>query len=81
MSAIGPKQTCGQPYLTGKTVGASRWWMTAPQSTQSRKWYAKKTWAEIWAMRAEELRADDVELDEHADVFNLSENHKTMEMK
>jgi hypothetical protein len=41
----------------------------------------KKTWAEIWAMRAEELRADDVELDEHADVFNLSENHKTMEMK
>jgi hypothetical protein len=55
--------------------------MTAPQSTQSRKWYAKKTWAEIWAMRAEELRADDVELDEHADVFNLSENHKTMEMK
>jgi hypothetical protein len=35
----------------------------------------KKTWNEIWAMRAEELRArDDVELDEYADQFNLSDN-------
>ena len=31
-----------------------------------------RTWADIWAMRAEELRGQDVELDEFADDFNLS---------
>ena len=39
-----------------------------------------KTWNEIWAMRAEELRErDDVELPEHFDDFNL--NNKPLEME
>jgi hypothetical protein len=42
----------------------------------------KKTWNEIWAMRTEELRADDAGLDEYADEFALSGNKpNTMEMK
>jgi hypothetical protein len=40
-----------------------------------------RTWDDIWKERADELRADDVELDEHADEFNLSATKNTMEMK
>jgi hypothetical protein len=39
-----------------------------------------KTYAEIWKMHAEELRAQDVELDEGADEF-LSSNTNTLEMR
>jgi phage terminase large subunit len=39
-----------------------------------------KTYAEIWKMHADELRHDDVELDEFADEFNLSDPN-TIELK
>jgi Fe-S-cluster formation regulator IscX/YfhJ len=38
-----------------------------------------RTWSDIWAMRAEELRGQDVELEEFADDFNLS-NKNTLEL-
>ena len=40
-----------------------------------------RTYNDLWAMRAEELRDRGEELDEDADVFNLSANTKLMEMK
>jgi hypothetical protein len=40
-----------------------------------------KTYNEIWAMRTDELRERDVELEEFADDFNLSANKNMMEMK
>ena len=40
-----------------------------------------RTWQDIWAMRAEELRADDVELEEYADQFNLNKSSKNLEME
>ena len=40
-----------------------------------------RTWNDIFAMRAEELRDRGDELEEDADVFNLSANAKLMEMK
>ena len=41
-----------------------------------------RTWNDIWAMRAEELRERDIELDEYADQFNLNDANKhIMEMK
>jgi hypothetical protein len=40
-----------------------------------------RTYNDLWAMRAEELRDRGDELDEDADVFNLSANAKLMEMK
>jgi phage terminase large subunit len=40
-----------------------------------------RTWNDIWKARADELRErDDIELDEHADVFNLSAT-KTINMR
>jgi hypothetical protein len=36
-----------------------------------------RTWNDIWKTRADELRErDDIELDEHADEFNLSATKK-----
>src|SRR5262245_13802772 len=33
-----------------------------------------KTYNELWKMRADSLREQDIEVDEHEDLFNLSEN-------
>jgi hypothetical protein len=41
-----------------------------------------RTWNDIWLARSNELRErDDVELDEHADGFNLSNNTNNLEME
>ena len=40
-----------------------------------------RTWNDMFAMRAEELRERGDELEEDADVFNLSANSKLMEFK